>query len=183
MTTLIAKKFPSANLTSGDYPLDLLIFSAILSFDRQVPAFLRPIFLMDFPASDLISLGWSVLSIYPTVREIFLMGGIVGRLNKKKPQMEQKSKEEPRLQSFSPRSAQSDSWVGHGRGHERMGKGVIPSFLFPTFSVNFFREFSSMRCCFHCTLFHISPWLYKTAPTLRTHVIVVGWNFFLSSLQ
>jgi hypothetical protein len=29
-----------------------------------------------FSRLDLISLGWSVLSIYPTVAEIFLMGGL-----------------------------------------------------------------------------------------------------------
>ncbi len=111
MTTPIAKKSPSANLTSRAYPLNLLILPAKLSFDRQVPAFLRLVFPMDFPASDLISLGWSVLSIYPTVEEIFLMGGVVGRLRKEKPPMGQNYKEEPRLQSFSPWSDKSDSWV------------------------------------------------------------------------
>ncbi len=58
----------------------------------------RDWFLMiDIPASDLILLGWSVLSIYPTVVEIVLMGGVVGRLRKEKPPMGQKYKKDPRL--------------------------------------------------------------------------------------
>jgi hypothetical protein len=48
-------------------------------------------------------------------RRDFLMGGVAGRLRKERPPMGQKYKEEPRLQSYSPWSAQSDSWVGHGR--------------------------------------------------------------------
>ncbi len=67
------KKPPSANLTSRAYPSDALIHSAKLSFDRQVPAFPRWIFLRDFPASDPISLGWSVISIYLKDAEILPM--------------------------------------------------------------------------------------------------------------
>ncbi len=148
LTTLIAKKFPSANLTSRAYPLNLWIFSAKLSFNRHMPAFPRLVFPMDFPALDLISPVWSVFSIYPTVAEIFLMGGVAGRLRKKKSPMEQMYKEEARLQPFSPWSAQSDSGVGHG-GVNRGGAGDVSVILFPTLCANLFRSFSSMRCCFH----------------------------------
>ncbi len=116
LTILIAKKFPSVNLTLRAYPSNLSIFSAKFSFDRQLPAFPRLVLSIDFLALDLIFQGWSVLSNFPTVAEIFLMGGVVGRLRKRIPPMEQKYKEEPRLQSFSPWSTLSDSWVGHGRG-------------------------------------------------------------------
>ncbi len=58
-----------------------------------------------------------MIPIYPKVAEIFPMEGVAGRLSTKKSPMGQKYKEEARLQSFSPWSAQSDSAVGHGRVH------------------------------------------------------------------
>ncbi len=133
LTTPRAKKPPSVNLTSRAYPSDALIHSAKLSFDRLVPAFPRRVFLRDFPASDPISLGWSAISIYLNVAEILPMGGVAGRLRKENSPMGQKYKEEARLQSFSPWSAQSDSWDGNGRAQRGRGMGMIPSFLSPPF--------------------------------------------------
>ncbi len=139
LTTPRAKKPPSANLTSRAYPSDVLKRSVMLSFDRQVPAFQRWVFPRYFPASDPISLGWSVLSIYLNVAEILPMGGVAGRLRKEKSPMGKSIK---RRLGFNPSPLVGSerllvwTWTGStGEGH--VGDSVL---LIPTLSANLIRS-------------------------------------------